>query len=99
MAVPRFRLNVPDTGYYEIGDLPESGLVLQRDILTLNGCRRRRVIPVSPSTWRRAQERGEAPPTIFMFGQPAHHAEHIRAVALGHDWRKVTLQPDVVAAE
>ncbi|MEP1198259.1 hypothetical protein [Tateyamaria sp.] len=87
-------LNAPEndpTGIYTLDQLPDCGLVLHLDILTYNQGSPR-LMRVSPSTFKRRQKRGDAPPTEWLFGRKAQHAEHIRAILLGQDWRDAKLR-------
>lgn len=78
-----------------LADLPEVGLVLQSDFLSGDG--ERCLIPASRSSWRRMELTGLVPPPVFFFGKRANYAAHIKAIALGQDWRKVVI-PDAAAA-
>ena len=82
-------------GIYTLDQLPRSGLVLHQDFLSYPNTKRR-LMPVSPATWKRQQNIGEAPPTERLFGRAAQHAEHIRAIITGQDWR--TAQVNVAGA-
>lgn len=76
-----------DLPIYCLNDLPADGLVLWSDFLSTGT--ERRVIPVTNPSWRRMVARGEAPPIIKFAGRNAAHVDHIRAIALGQDWRTV----------
>ncbi len=78
-------------GNYSIKQLPSAGLVLHQDFLTYPNSERR-IMPVSPATWRRRQAIGDAPPNEYLFGRAAQHAEHIRAILLGEYWCSVVVK-------
>ena len=78
---------IPDQPIRTLDDLPETGLVLWRDFLS--SAEDRRLIPFTHQTWRRMARCGDAPPPKKYFNRMAEHAELVRAVALGQDWRAV----------
>jgi len=77
-----------------VEDLPPTGLILQSDFLSNKGDVR--LIPFSSSHWRRMVRTGEAPPAVHYFGRLSNHAEHIRAIAHGIDWRAVKVNRGVL---
>ncbi len=69
-----------------LDDLPPAGLVILSDVLS-TGCERR-LLPFGIQTWRRMVRNGQAPAMSRIAGRNAVHAEHIRAIICGTDWRK-----------
>jgi hypothetical protein len=98
MAFPALRPGDVDRGIYDVAHLPSTGLVLERDVLTIQGAPRSRIIPIGPASWKRRQRLGDAPPTVMMFSNRCLHAEHVRAVATGQDWRAVVIPTDQPAS-
>jgi hypothetical protein len=86
----------PDRPIRTLEDLPQSGLVLWSDFLSRDGDRR--LLHMGQSTYRRMALNGEAPPKIKLAGRLASHAEHVRAIATGQDWRSVKLHSQTAAA-
>ena len=72
-----------------IADLPESGLILEGAFLT-NGDDIG-VLPISRATWIRGTRLGNFPRPVKLMSRNAYHSEHIRAIALGQDWREVKI--------
>jgi hypothetical protein len=90
------RLYTPDRPIRTLDELPRSGLILWTDFLST--AEDRRLIHVGHSTWRRMALDGEAPPRKKLAGRLVAHAEHIRAIAIGVDWRAVKVNADLEGA-
>ena len=80
---------LPENPIRTLDDLPQTGLVLWSDILSKGPDRR--IIPFSEAAWRRHIKLGGAPKPVRLLGANAVHAEHIRAIMTGVDWRDVKL--------
>ena len=72
-----------------LADLPKDGFVHVADFCSAPDDIR--LMPFTQATWARRAHTGDAPPRTKLFGRNVAHAAHVRAIATGKDWRKVSV--------
>jgi hypothetical protein len=78
-------------------DFPRTGLIRLMELASHSGDLG--MFPQSPNTWIRRVAAGEYPPPVKIGAVNYWHAEYVRAVVAGVDWRKVQIDRPEVAAE